>query len=365
MRRRGRAWRAAATTSIAAVAIALAAGCGGNADAEDAPSLTDTLAQVEGLTATQRLDRLAKLARDEGGELSLYTSINGDVADEIVGEFEDRFDVDVAVYRASDETIVRRLREERDADFHGADVVDTNGPAMVALHDAGQLDAYPFDRTQLVDGAVLDDWAVARFQHFVTSWNTKSERPASLAALAAPAWRDRIGLEAGDYDWYASVRAQLVAGGRSEAEVDRLLDAIARNARIIRGHTLLGQLVAAGELDVGLTTFAHLTDRLADDGAPIAWQPVVEPSFLRPAGIGLIAGSRHPATAALYLDWALSRSGQKTFVDEGYVSPRRDLQPAGEGSPELIDPVEIAKDEERWLDEWSRLISLGRLQSGS
>ncbi len=26
---------------------------------------------------------------------------------------------------------------------------------------------------------------------------------------------------------------------------------------------------------------------------------------------------------------------------------------------------EIAKDEERWLDEWSRLISLGRLEPGS
>ena len=62
-----------------AAAVALSAlaftGCGGSDDtAESAHSLEDVLAAVDGLSGAKRTAELERLAAEEGGELTLYTS---------------------------------------------------------------------------------------------------------------------------------------------------------------------------------------------------------------------------------------------------------------------------------------------------
>ena len=71
----------------------------------------------------------------EGGTVSLYTSISGSVVEDIVGAFEDEYDIDVALYRAANEIVEQRLLEEADAGFDGADVVDTAGQTLLVLRE--------------------------------------------------------------------------------------------------------------------------------------------------------------------------------------------------------------------------------------
>ena len=116
------------------------------------------------------------------------TSLSGGVVQDIVDAFTDATDVDVALYRASNETVEQRILEEADADFHGADVVDTSGQSLLVLDEKKLVADYPFDPAPLIDGAVHDGWAATRLQRFVVAWNTKNaKRPASWEALGDPA----------------------------------------------------------------------------------------------------------------------------------------------------------------------------------
>ena len=336
----------------------VSSGCG-SGGGDSAPELDDVLSRVDGLTGDARRAKLAALAKEEGGTLSLYTSISGSVVEDIVGAFEDAYDIDVALYRASSEIVEQRILEEGDAGFHGADVVDTAGQSMIVFSERGLLADYPFDPAPLIEGAVHDGWAATRLQRFVVAWNTKrAERPASWEALGDPKWKGRILLEAGDWDWYSRLWTYWVEEkGVSPAEADARFERILRNAKVIKGHSLGAQLLAAGEADVFAAAYAHHIDNLAEDGAPVAWRPAVEPVILRQNGVGVLEGARHPAAAALFVEWALG-PGQKAYAASGYRSPRRDAKEP-DGDFRAIDEGRLAKEKDRWITAWEKLVAVG------
>jgi iron(III) transport system substrate-binding protein len=335
----------------------VAAGCSSGGD-EEAASLDDVVAATEGLSGSARLDRLAELAQEEGGELSLYTSGTDEITSEIVDGFEERFDIDVAIYRARDETLFTRLVEEHDAGFAGADTVLTNALSLIRLREKEAVVPYTVDETGLLEGTTHDGWVTASFQRYVAAWREATSPPASWEDFADPRFADRLAIEVGDYDWYAALRTYWVEdGGKSEDEAQRLFEAIAANAKAVQGHSLLLELVITGEVDASTSNFEHLVARKIDEGAPVAWKPAVEPTFLGPDGLGIAAHAPHPAAAALFLEWALTQEGQQAFVDAGYTSVREDLQHEADVAAVTIDVEAIAADEERWRSEWDAIVS--------
>ena len=353
MRRRR---RVATWLAIGGVALGLS-GCG--SDDSAAQGLGDVLAAIEGLRGEQRLAKLAELAEAEGGTVSLYTSISGSVVEDIVGAFEDAYDVDIAVYRAANEIVEQRLLEEADAGFDGADVVDTAGQTLLVLQEQGLVADYPFDPAPLIEGTVHDGWAATRLQRFVVGWNTeRADRPPSWESLGDAAWKGRVIVEAGDWDWYSRLWTYWVEErGVSADEADARFERLLRNARVVKGHSLGAQLLAAGELDVFSAAYTHHIDNLAEDGAPVAWTPAVEPVIVRQNGVALLQRARHPAAAALFAEWALG-PGQRAYAASGYRSPRKDAG-APEAAYRSIDEERLASERDRWIEAWERLLTLG------
>ena len=355
-----RIWRAAASALVCAT---LAVGCGGS-ETSDESGFERVFASVQGLSGKARLDRLRELAAKEGDSLSLYTSMTPGDEDEVSGAFEDEFGIEVSVYRASTEAIARRLGEEHEASFHGADVVDTNGIVLSLLSDQKILAPYrPQAGTRLVPGSSHGTWTGSRFNTFVLSWNTErvapGERPRTWEELAEPRWRGKLGLEAGDYDWYQTLRAHWIANGRTAAEADRLFERMARNAIVVKGHSLLAQLLASGEIDVAGSNYRHVVQGFIDDGAPVAWKPVVEPVIRRAEGIALVRNARHPAAALLYVEWMLAE-GQNVIVELGRDAARQDLVATGSARSISVDVDALIEGEREWADRWDRLMRLGK-----
>jgi iron(III) transport system substrate-binding protein len=342
---------------------ALLASCGGsNGGDEGETGFEAVVAAIDGLDGSARVARLRELAEKEGNSLTLYTSMTPGDEDEISSAFEDAHGIEVSVYRASTEVIAGRLTEEHEASFHGADVVETNSIVLTLLTGQGILAPYqPRTRTPLVAGSSHEAWTGDRFNVFVASWNTDrvsaGERPRSWEDLADPRWRGKIGLEAGDFDWYQAVHAHWQREGRGEEEIDRLFEAIARNAIVVKGHSLLGQLLASGEIEVAAANYRHIVQRLIDDDAPIAWQPPVEPVFTRAEGVGLVRGSEHPAAAVLFAEWILG-DGQKVIAELGRDT-RDGVALKGARAVE-VDVREITENRELWSDRYERLLRLGR-----
>jgi iron(III) transport system substrate-binding protein len=352
-----------AITALGLLLALVAASCGGSDD-DEGSAFEPVFAAVEGLTGEARERKLAGLAQAEGGELSLYTSMNTEAIDDIADAFEDEYDVEIAFYRAGGETIVPRLLEEADAGFRGADVVRVNGLAMTNLADEGILAPYaPPTRSELVEGTAHEHWTIDVFSSFVLSWTSKlvsaDERPTSWEALADPRWEGRVAIEASDVDWYKALWEYWVEEeGKTEAEADRLFQAIARNSRIVRGHTLLGQLMAAGEFLVA-PNYLSTVERFKKDGAQLEWQPAVDPIFPQGQGVGLVEGAPHPAAAVLFTDWLLSRDAQQVLVEHDSESARKDLLVVPHAERRVIDFESLAAEQQRWTERFERLLALG------
>src|SRR4051794_4082947 len=167
-------------------------------------------AQVEGMTGKERTDKLTELAKAEGGELSLYTSMTSDVEDAVTKAFADDTGIDVSVYRSQSETVLERLSQEAKAGYRGADAVETNGPELFTLNSQRVLAPYAAPaRSTLVQGSDYDGWTADRFNKFVISWNTKlvhsGQQPRSWEDLANPKWKGRLEMELSDVDWYKTL----------------------------------------------------------------------------------------------------------------------------------------------------------------
>ncbi len=351
--------RAPAFAIVAALALA---GCGGNSG-DDGEGVQEAIAAVAGLTGEARIQKLVELAEAEGGELSVYTSLTADTETAVAEAFEDEYGIDVSVFRSKGEAVAQRVSEEVEAGFRGADVVETGGSEMATLAADGIF--VPYDSphaADLYEGSVREGWTATRYNRYVVSWNTElvpeGDEPRSLEELAEPRWAGKVALELGDADWYKALREYWIGGGRSEAETDELLEGIARNARVASSHALMAQLLGAGEFHVAVSNYIHLARDTIDDGAPVSFEPFVEPVLSRPQGIGVVSTARHPATALLYVDWLLS-DGQEVLAEHNVDPAREGLGKPPDAELVVIDLESYVAEQEEWQDRYEELLSLG------
>ena len=271
-----------------------------------------------GCQGSERTNTLLDLAKKDG-TLSLYTS-NTDM-DDVVKAFEDKYGLKVETYRANSETVLQRVLQEASANYQGADLIETNAGELNAMQQRQLL--YPYQgelRDKVRPEGRKDGWTADRFNAFVIGWNTSKvpagTEPQSLKDLAEPQWKGRVGLEIGDVDWFAAMYNYYKSQGSSDDEVMSFFHQLAANSKIAKGHTVMGELLSAGQFDVAASIYSHTVDNAAEKGAPVSWRKngkPVEPVVLRPNGAGLMKSAKHPAAAMLFLDFLLT-DGQKAIA---------------------------------------------------
>jgi iron(III) transport system substrate-binding protein len=344
--------------------IALLCGCGGGDGGQQGEEGFDKVfADVQGLEGAERQRELLRLAREQGGELRLYTSLTSPLDRTVARAFQDRYGIRVSLYRADSEALAQRVSEEARAARRGTDVLETNGVEMAVLRKQGAFVPYrPPASARLVAGSVQDGWTATRFNRFVVSWNTdrvsRGEQPRSWQELADPRWKGRLALVEGDFDWYKTLREYWIdREGISEPQADRLFERIARNSRVVDSHAVESELLGAGEFSVAAANYSFLARNSIRKGAPVAYEPLVTPAFARPQGIALLKSAEHPAAAVLYVDWLLT-DGQELLKRLEIDPARRDL--AGQAQADVpVDVNAVAASAEEWSDRYDRLLRLG------
>jgi iron(III) transport system substrate-binding protein len=179
----------------------------------------------------------------------------------------------------------------------------------------------------------------------------RSEIPATYEGFADPRWQGRIAVEATDAEWMAT----LIKTGRVDTDLDffRKLSALGPDVR--RGHVLLANLVASGEVPVGLTAYHSNVVPLKREGAPIDYVPV-QPVVARPQGIGVATNAPHPNAALLFADYVLSPEGQRLFESLGRVPASTRVESELNNFPFImIDPVTVLDEKEKWDAVWNDL----------
>jgi iron(III) transport system substrate-binding protein len=322
--------------------------------------------QINGLTGEERTKKLVELAEKEG-KLSIYTS-NTDM-DKLVEGFEDKYDIEVSVYRGNSESVLQRILQEQQANYLGNDFVDTNAGELNILNKEAFL--YPYDgelRDKVRKEGQAEGWTASRFNVFVVGWNTNKvkpgQEPKSFEELADPKWKGQVSMEVGDVDWFAGLYKYYLDQGKSEAEVKDLFTKIAANSKIAKGHTTQGELLSAGQFAITVSSYSHTIDKAADNGAPVSWHPAsggpVQPILVRPNGVALMKTATNPAAAMLFADWELTE-GQKILADAfriGSIPTGKD--PLAGLKVVAVPEQELLNDAKKWDSLYAEILEAGQ-----
>jgi len=325
----------------------------GGADAQT-PVKADDIFNYQGPDREKRLIEKAKLE----GALTIYTSLAPTEARPMVEAFEKKYGIKVELWRAISERVIQRTVSEARAGRHTVDVVATNGPEMELLSREKILTPYFTPHAADLPPAGIPKhrlWLPDRLQFFVVGFNTnlvkREELPKTLAGFTDPKWKGKLGIEAGDAEWMATLFTKW--GEKEAMAFFRKLSEMRPEVR--KGHVLLAQLVAAGEIPVGLTIYSANAETLKRKGAPIDWAPIE--AVARPQGLGISRNAPHPAAALLYADFVLSaEEGQKLYESMG--RPPVNLKVKSQltnFSHVFLDPVAVLDESEKWHKLWEEL----------
>jgi iron(III) transport system substrate-binding protein len=298
--------------------------------------------------------RLVERAKREG-RVALYTSLAPTESTPLAAAFEKKYGVKVELWRAPSERVVQRATTEMRARRYTVDVIETNGPEMEVLAREKVLtDIYSPYLADLPAGSIPAhrSWFPDRVNFYGVGFNTtrvkRAEIPASYEGFADPKWKGRIGLEATDAEWMATL---IKTWGEAKGmDYFRRLSALRPDVR--EGHILLTTLVAAGEVPVGLTMYNANVEAQRRRGAPIEFV-AVQPAVARPQGIGVARNAPHPAAAVLFVDYVLSPEGQRLFESMGRVPASTRVKSAFNNFPfTMIDPGTVLDESAKWEKLW-------------
>ena len=313
--------------------------------------------EVYGYRGADRDARLVQRAKQEG-TLSLYTSLAPTESKPLAEAFEKKYGVKVELWRALSDKVLQRAVSESQANRHAMDVVETNGPEMEAIAQEKVLaELYSPYLADLPEGGIPAHrlWYPDRLNFFVVGYNTekvkRADIPATYEGFLDPKWKGRIGLEATDSEWMAAIVKKW--GEAKGMDFFRKLAAMQPDMR--KGHVLLAQLVATGEVPVGLTMYNANIESLKKKGAPIDLVPV-QPVIARPQGIGVAKNAPHPAAALLFVDFVLSPEGQKLYESMGRVPASTKVKSHLNDFPFVMtDPSTVLKESQKWEALWNEL----------
>ncbi len=315
-------------------------------------AIASPVADVAQYTGRDRQQKLEEGARREGGVLNLYTSLTVEDMGALNSVFEAKYGIRIRMWRASSDKVLQRVVTEARAARHEVDIVETNAPPLESLHREGLLQAVRSPAHDALIAAALPthrEWAGSRLNVFVQAYNTqairKEELPRTYADLLDPKWKGKLGIESSDEDWFAVVLGSL----GEERGLDLFRRIVAANGISVRkGHTLLTNLVASGEVPLALTVYNFTAEQLKRKGAPFDWF-VIPPAVARANGLALAKRAPHPHAALLYYDFILGDDGQRMLLERGFMPASRKLKgPLPIESLRVVDPAMILDQTEKW-----------------
>ena len=271
-------------------------------------------------------DGLLEAARREG-ELVYYASMNVAEANAVIGAFEKRYPfIKVKLNRIGSEKLLTRVLTEARAKKIFADVIQTVEFSMHIFSRSGILARYTPQANSMYPKEFKEEgfWTTVYYNAYVTGYNTRlvtaRALPKSYDDLLDPKWKGALMMEGTKADWFAGM-LQIMGQERGL----KYMRALAKQQPSPReGHELLAQLIVAGEGLFDINIPAASVERMKERGAPIEWTALGEvPAIM--VGIGLSAQAPHANAAKVFLDFVLSREGQKLMQTPGRLIARGDL----------------------------------------
>jgi iron(III) transport system substrate-binding protein len=280
--------------------------------------------------ASAERERVLQGAKKEG-RLMLYAGMDTDEARLFTSEFAKKYPfIKPEIFRSSGEKIQQRFLVEHRASTHLADVFQASIIQVYQLRNLKLLARYTSDEAAGYRDGFKDPqgyWTALYQIPYVIGYNTRlvpsKDAPASYEDLLNPRWKGWIALETEEYQWFYHWMQIL---GRDKG-LDFMKKFAGQNLQMRSGHTLLAQLVAAGEVALATVVYSNRVERMKASGAPIDWVRFKGPTISAINAISIPDKAPHPNAAKLFVDFTLSNEGQNLLRGLRRIPARPDVLP--------------------------------------
>ncbi len=322
--------------------------------ADSQPMSAAELAVYQG---SDRQERLLAAAKKEG-EVSVYHVYPN--LPVVLDAFSKKYGIKIKAWRSGSEGVLQRLTTEARGGRFDADLVQNNAPENEAAHREKLLQPVRSPAQKDIAPAARpphNEWVGITYDVFVAAYNTdkvkKEDLPTSYRDLLDPRWKGKLGIEVDDQAWYNTL-----AGAMGEKETNKLFaEIVATNGLSVRkGHSLLANLVASGEVPLGLTIYSWTPAQLKKKGAPIEILPL-PPVIAQFSTIAVTRKAPHPYAALLLHDFLLTE-GQQILAGMSYVPTSTELQtPITKLPLTFIDPEKAIDQQEKWVKTYEEVVT--------
>jgi len=288
----------------------------------------------------------------------VYHSTQTEDLKPVFDAFTKKYGIAVREWRSSSENVAQRVISETRAGKLVVDLIENNSPDQEAVRRENMLRRMQSPHFSDMRPGTLpahQQYATTTLDVFVQAYNTEKVKPEELPKtyddLLDARWKDRLGIEATDEAWFGTLLQ--LAG---EAKTEKLFrDIVAKNGMSVRkGHTLLAQLVASGEIPFALTVYSYKPPQLKAKGAKID-SIVLQPAIASMHAVAVHAKAPHPHAAALLYDFFLGE-GQDLLAQKNFVASSRKVpSPFGEMPIKGIDGAEAIDKQDAWLKRFEDL----------
>ena len=263
-------------------------------------------------------------------EVVWYTTTSAADNQAIVAGFNRKYpSLKVQALRTTGEKLRQRVLTETSSGQYIADALSASSMEIGLLKSRNLLQ--PYDTLEAANypaGAKdREQYFTAIYaRNFVMGYNTamvpEKDRPKDWPDLLDPKWNGKIGIDEEEFEWYGTL---IDYWGRERA--GRFIRALAaQQPQLRRGHSLLAQLLAAGEFPISIVVPFEI-EQLKRRGAPVDWSATSDPIVTSINVIGLSTKAPHPNGAKLLINYILSEEGQNIIRSASRVPIRPGVKP--------------------------------------
>ncbi len=333
----------------------------GAVDVSLAQSRDATLAALGKLSAAERQSRLAEGAKKENG-LVWYSSTTAEDALALSKKFNEQHPtIKINHFRSSSEKLLERILAESRANAFKADIVTLPELELSLMirrklllrYDAVENSFYPAE-TKDPRGFWTGLYTSAWVPGYNTKQMTKDQAPRSYKDLLNPRWKGNMAMDNEPFNWYVISLNYLEKRDGKEAAANYMKQLAAQQMQWRKGHSLIGQLMAAGEFPLAAELQVHTVERAKATGAPVEWSVLDGVIPISKVGAALTSTGNSLYTSALFYDFLLSRAGMETIRASRRIPTRPDV------TAPYLKPYKLLPFEPQAIDDFDKYVALFR-----
>ena len=275
---------------------------------------------------SQHTANLIEGAKKEG-EVVVYGTMSLPDANQLNAKFREKYPfLDVKLNRLGSGKFVPRVIAELRANKHLADILQTNSLSLHYLKKEGFLGQYLSAEDRFFPKQYKEQgyWTTTNINVHVLAYNPKllarEKLPRTFDDLLNPVWKGKMVLDPSEQ--WSALMFQIM--GKEKAL--RYLRELAKQNILLRreSSSMRAQLIAAGEAPMDIDSTLGPVEELKKRRAPVDWI-TLGPVPVVTSAHAIAVRPLHPNAAKLYLDFVLSKEGQRAVLNFGRQVARTDL----------------------------------------